>query len=307
MSLDPPPMISPDPSVADLGEEAVVSRLIAMIPPGRGVIAGPGDDCAVVEAGDGSWQLLKTDCVVEGVHFLSGTDPLLVGRKAMNRVLSDLAAMGASPAHALVTIAVEAGRSFAEVEGWYAGMVGAAEEGGCHIVGGETSRLPVTGAMITVAMTGTVDPKQCVFRSGAQPGDLIVVTGRLGGSFASGRHLTFVPRLREAHWLVAHAKPTAMMDLSDGLGSDLPRLVAASGAGFRIDEASLPCHDGVSTAEAIRDGEDYELLMTFSPDTFRDLPAKWSRVFPDVGLTVIGEITATTTDTIGRGWEHYRT
>lgn len=309
MSPEPPLAIFQDPSVADLGEEAVVSRLVARIPPGRGVIAGPGDDCAVVEAeaGDGMWQLLKTDCVVEGVHFLPGTDPLLVGRKAMNRVLSDIAAMGGRPAHALVTIAVEAGRSFAQVEGWYAGMVAAAEVDGFGIVGGETSRLPVTGAMITVAMTGTVDPGQCVFRSGAKPGDLIVVTGRLGGSFASGRHLTFTPRLRESQWLAAHAKPTAMMDLSDGLGSDLPRLVAASGAGFRIDEARLPCHAGVSTEEAVRDGEDYELLMTFSPDTFRDLPVRWSEVFPDLELTVIGEITATASGKIGRGWEHYRT
>ena len=307
MSLDPTSSISPAPSVADLGEEEVVSRLVAMIPRHPGVIAGPGDDCAVVDAGDGTWELLKTDCVIEGVHFLPGTDPVQVGRKAMNRVLSDIAAMGGRPAHALVTIAVEAGRSFAEVEGWYRGLVEAAEESGCGIVGGETSRLPVTGAVITVAMTGAVDPAQCVFRSGAKPGDLIVVTGRLGGSFASGRHLTFTPRLRESQWLVAHAKPTAMMDLSDGLGSDLPRLVATSGAGYRIDEASLPCHAGVSAEAAVRDGEDYELLMTFSPDTFRDLPARWSEVFPDLELTVIGEITETTTDTIGRGWEHYRT
>lgn len=295
-----------DPSVADLGEEAVVSRLVAMIPPACGVIAGPGDDCAVVESGSGIWHLLKTDGVVEGVHFLPGTEPVRVGRKAMNRVLSDVAAMGGRPAHALVTIAVEAGRSFAEVEGWYAGMVAAAEDGGCCIVGGETSRLPVTGAMITVAMTGTVDPAHCVFRSGAKPGDLIAVTGKLGGSFPSGRHLTFAPRLRESQWLVAHAKPSAMMDLSDGLGSDLPRLVAASGVGFRIDEASLPCHDGVSTEDAVRDGEDYELLMTFPPDTFRDLPAKWGDVFPDLALTVIGEITGSMTDSIVRGWEHYR-
>jgi len=297
-----------DPSVADLGEEAVVSRLVSMIPPARGVIAGPGDDCAVVESGGGSgiWQLLKTDGVVEGVHFLAGTDPILVGRKAMNRVHSDVAAMGGSPAQALVTIAVEAGRSFAEVEGWYTGMVSAAEDGGCCIVGGETSRFPVTGAMITVAMTGTVDPAHCVFRSGAKPGDLIVVTGQLGGSFPSGRHLTFAPRLREAQWLAANAKPTAMMDLSDGIGSDLPRLAAASGVGFLIDEARLPCHDGVSSEEAVRDGEDYELLMSFSPDTFRDLPARWGDVFPDLALTVIGEITESMTDPIVRGWEHYR-
>jgi thiamine-monophosphate kinase len=307
MSLDPTNSIPPATSVADLGEEEVVSRLVAMIPRHQGVIAGPGDDCAVVDAGDGNWELLKTDCVIEGVHFLPGTDPVRVGRKAMNRVLSDIAAMGGRPAHALVTIAVEAGRSFAEVEGWYRGLVEAAEEGSCGIVGGETSRLPMTGAVITVAMSGTVNPAQCVFRSGATPGDLIVVTGRLGGSFASGRHLTFTPRLRESQWLVAHAKPTAMMDLSDGLGSDLPRLVGASGVGYRLDEAGLPCHAGVSTEEAVRDGEDYELLMTFSPDTFRDLPARWSETFPDLDLTVIGEITAATTDKIGRGWEHYRT
>ena len=307
MSDNPSQANQPDPSVADLGEEAVVTRLVARIPPAPEVIAGPGDDCAVVEGKDGGWQLLKTDCVVEGIHFLSGTDPNLVGRKAMNRVLSDIAAMGGRPAHALVTIAVDAGRSFAEVEGWYAGMIEAAEAAGCGIVGGETSRLPVTGAVITVAMTGAVKPSECVFRSGARPGDLIVVTGRLGGSFASGRHLTFTPRLREARWLVARAKPTAMMDLSDGLGSDLPRLVAASGVGYRIDEASLPCHDGVTAVAAVRDGEDYELLMTFSPDTFRDLPSEWREAFPEVGLTVIGEVTAATEGAIDRGWEHYRT
>ena len=101
MSLDPTNSIPPAPSVADLGEEEVVSRLVAMIPRHQGVIAGPGDDCAVVDAGDGSWELLKTDCVIEGVHFLPGTDPVRVGRKAMNRVLSDIAAMGGRPANLL--------------------------------------------------------------------------------------------------------------------------------------------------------------------------------------------------------------
>lgn len=293
-------------SLASLGEEAVVSRLVATIPPRPEVVRGPGDDCAVIDRGDGTWQLLKTDCLVEGVHFLPGAKPVLVGRKAMNRVLSDIAAMGGAPLHALVGLALSADRPLAEVEGWYEGLLAAAATFDCGVVGGETSRLPSEGAVITVAMTGVVSPERCVFRSGASPGDVIAVTGRLGGSFASGRHLTFVPRLREAQWLVAHAKPTAMMDLSDGLGSDLPRLAAASGAGYRVERETLPCHVGVSADEAVGDGEDYELLLTFSPETWRGLRPVWTEAFPETPLTAIGEITETTDAPLARGWEHYR-
>lgn len=292
--------------VGALGEEWVVGRLIGMIPASSNLISGPGDDCAVVDIGGGRWQLLKTDCLIEGVHFLPGTDSRLVGRKAMNRVLSDIAAMGGEPRHALVTLAMDSGRSIQEVEAWYEGMISAAEEFGCEIVGGETSRLPCPGAIISIAMTGIVATQECVFRSGASPGDVIAVTGRLGGSFKSGRHLSFVPRLREGRWLVTHAKPTAMMDLSDGLGSDLPRLVKASGSGYRVDQTMIPCHSGVTLEQAITDGEDYELLMTFAPGVFEALRQNWERSFPETPLTKIGVIVEETNEVLAAGWEHFR-
>ncbi len=296
----------PPDGVGRLGEEVVVGRIIGMLPESATLIAGPGDDCAVVELSEGRWQLLKTDCLVEGVHFVPGTDPRQVGRKAMNRVISDIAAMGGEPRHALVTLAIDSGRSMEEIEGWYEGMISAAGEFGCEIAGGETSRLPCQGAVISIAMTGLVSPGECVFRSGASPGDVIAVTGRLGGSFESGRHLSFVPRLPEARWLVTHAKPTAMMDLSDGLGSDLPRLAKASGTGYRVDQTLIPCQVGVTREQAISDGEDYELLMTFAPGVFEALLQKWEEFFPETPLTKIGEITLETKEALATGWEHFR-
>jgi len=293
-------------TVGELGEEALVARLVGTLPEGSGVVAGPGDDCAVVGAGGGEWLLLKTDSLVEGIHFLPGTDPVMVGRKAMNRALSDVAAMGGWPSHALVSLAVESGRSLTAVEGWYKGLSEAAAAFGCGIVGGETTRLPFTGAVLTVSMTGTVAPQECVLRSGAAPGDRILVTGSLGGSFASGRHLTFTPRLCEARWLVTHHRPTAMMDLSDGLGSDLPRLAAASGVGYRVGSDTLPCHVGSTFEEAAADGEDYELLFTIGPEAIGELMTDWAIAFPGTPLTVIGEITAEGAGLLPRGWEHYR-
>lgn len=291
--------------LGDLGEEAVVDHLIGLIPPDPALIAGPGDDCAVVATNHELWQLLKTDCLVEGIHFLAGSDPVLVGRKAMNRAISDIAAMGGQPHHALVTIAVDADRTLGEVEGWYRGMAAAAAAAGCSIVGGETSRLPQKGALLSLAMTGLVEPRHCVLRSGASQGDIIAVTGRLGGSFESGRDLTFSPRLAEARWLVENARPTAMMDLSDGLGSDLPRLVRAGG-GYRVESSKIPCHPGVSVEQAVTEGEDYELLATFSPAVFATLSGRWEAAFPDIPLTAIGEITENTIEPLPRGWEHYR-
>lgn len=294
-------------TVGNAGEELLVSKILEKIVPGGNVIAGPGDDCAVVELTPGQWQLLKTDCLIEAVHFSKGTDPKLVGAKALKRVLSDIAAMGGTPGEAVVTLALNEDRPLAEVLAWYEGMGEVAEEFQCSIVGGETAKLPGEGAILSIAMTGSVAPGRCVFRSGAQRGDFILVTGRLGGSFESGHHLTFTPRLREAAWLVAHHRPSAMMDLSDGLGSDLPRLAAASGEGYTIDPARIPCHEGVPTEKAVSDGEDYELLFTIAPEKTDCLMSAWAAAFPDLSLTVIGEITAETPLALARGWEHYQT
>ncbi len=290
----------------DVGEEALVERLIARLPGNADVIAGAGDDCAIVRSGDSAkWQLLKTDCLIESIHFVPGTDPVLVGRKAFNRVLSDIAAMGGSPSHALVTIATDSDRQVSEIVGWYEGMTAVAGECGCSIVGGETAKLDGDGALLSIAMTGVVSPEHCVQRSGAAVGDGIWVTGRLGGSFESGRHLIFSPRLQESQWLCERFKPSSMMDLSDGLGSDLPRLMAASGLGYSVDTAALPLHPHVTIAQAVTDGEDYELLMTVSPEKSEEMLVAWNAAWPDLSLTRIGEVVAETEVSLQRGWEHY--
>ena len=296
--------------VTDIGEDALVEKLVAKIAPGKPgdkVIAGPGDDCAVVESGrEGVFQLLKTDCVVEDVHFLPGTEAELVGRKAIGRTLSDIAAMGGIPRFALVTIALGSSREVDEVEGWYAGMAKMAAEYDVEIVGGETSALPgKNGAVISIAMTGEVERENCVYRRGAGAGDEIAVTGRLGNSFASGRHLDFIPRIEEARWMVAKSKncrPNSMMDLSDGLAKDLPRLLKADGLGSLIDRNKIPVHADADLKSVIGEGEDYELLMTFSTVD----RVEWKTAFPDTELTIIGEVTETPGDNPGAGgWEHF--
>jgi thiamine-monophosphate kinase len=146
-------------------------------------------------------------------------------------------------------------------------------------------------AFLSVSLTGTVPEKRLKLRGGAKPGDLICVTGRLGGSLRSGRHLRFTPRLAEGQWLGADRMVTAMMDLSDGLGSDLPRLASESGCSFRIDPESLPRHRGCPVSEALSDGEDYELLLTVSPKAWPSLMQRWETRFPRTPLTCIGRMT----------------
>ena len=186
--------------IAALGEDAVVAAITRGLPLGGDVRRGVGDDCAVIGAPrDRVWRLLKTDCVVEGVHFLEKEEPARVGWKALCRAVSDIAAMGGLPCHALITVAVARDVKLAWLRGLYAGLRKAARRFGVSIVGGETSRSPGP-AFISVALTGEVERARCVTRSGGRAGDILFVTGRLGGSLA-GKHLDFVPRLAEARWL----------------------------------------------------------------------------------------------------------
>jgi thiamine-monophosphate kinase len=230
--------------------------------------------------------------VVEGVHFLASTDPVRVGWKALCRAISDVAAMAGTPEHALITIALTPQTPMRWVESLYRGLRRAAERFGVSIVGGETSRSPGP-AFVNVALTGHVERKRCVLRSGGRPGDLLFVTGRLGGSL-KGKHLDFTPRLAEAAWLAKYHLPHAMMDLSDGLASDLPRLAAASGCGFDLDETSIPRTSGCTVTQALSDGEDFELLFAVAPKNADQLERAWRKKFPRVPLTRIGSLTART-------------
>ena len=276
--------------LSEHGEDEVVRELIRGLPLGENVIVGAGDDCAVLgRKNDVWWRLAKTDAVIEGVHFLPDAEPARVGWKALCRAISDIAAMGGIPEHALVTLGVSASVELAWVKALYAGLRKAARKFGIGIVGGETCRNP--GAMfINIALTGRVERKRCVLRSGGKVGDFIYVTGRLGGSLA-GKHLDFTPRVSEARWLVESHIPSAMMDLSDGLGSDLPRLADASGCAYELWPLSIPCTPGATPLNAMNDGEDFELLFTIAPGSAEALEAAWKKRFPKLPLTRIGRFT----------------
>ncbi len=261
----------------------------------RGLASGPqvrvaaGDDCAVLGApGAARWQLLKADALVEGVHFLPEADPRRIGWKALCRAISDVAAMGGVPEHALVTLAVHPEVEVAWVKRLYTGLEHAARRFGVRIVGGETSRSPGP-LFLNITLTGTVERGRCVRRSGGKPGDALYVTGRLGGSI-QGKHLNFTPRLAEARWLTEHFRLHAMMDLSDGLGADLPRLAAASGCGYGLGK--VPATPGCSQEQALNDGEDYELLFALDPKQCARLETLWPQAFPKLRLSRIGELTA---------------
>jgi thiamine-monophosphate kinase len=294
-------------TLRQLGENALVERLTAGLPLSSRTVIGPGDDCAVLR-GPEQWQVFKTDCIVERVHFLPETPGALVGRKAICRGLSDLAAMGATPAEAVITLGAPADTLVSRVEAIYAGLRAAGELYGCGIVGGETVALPRGSALfLNVALLGLTPPQQCLTRSGASPGDVLFVSGELGNTLASEHHLHFEPRLALGQFLAQSGLATAAMDLSDGLGVDLPRLAAASGCSFHLVPADLPCRSGATAQQALSDGEDYELLFTARETEVPNLLAEWAARFPQIRLTRIGKmlpLDKAATQLAG-GWQHF--
>jgi len=277
--------------LSEIGEDRLLAQLLPTLSRNRSVVLGVGDDCAVVRCpGQGNLQLLKTDCIVEGIHFTPASSPVSVGWKAMARPLSDFAAMSGLPQFALVTMIVPPERTLAWVKKIYRGLEKAARAFGVAIVGGETSSIKGP-AVISVSLAGFVEKDRWVGRGGGKAKDELFVTGRLGGSLR-GRHTQFVPRINEARWLTRNFPIHAMMDLSDGLGADLPRLARASGVGFEVDENAIPRHRGCSVTQAISDGEDYELLFAISPKHSASLKKRWRRKFPKLPLTRIGRLTS---------------
>jgi len=294
-------------TLANIGEDELIRRLTAGLPQDRSVIAGPGDDCAVLHAPTAGRHLLfKTDVVVEHIHFLRESPPRLVGKKAMSRVVSDIAAMGGQPTHALVTLVVRRATEVRYVEELYSGIREAAAPFGINIVGGETSRGDTL--VVSISLLGHVLGARWSGRRGGKAGDVLLVTGWLGGSL-KGKHLDFTPRVKEGQWLVKKFSIHAMMDISDGLAKDLPRLANASGLGFVVDDATLPRTQGCTADQAWGDGEDYELLLAVAPKTVPRLQKEWKQAFPELPLTVIG--TLVPKDDIeapapqSGGWDHF--
>ena len=287
----------------ELGEDAVVGRLIKLLRVDNRVKLRAGDDCAVVRNAD-KLQLLKSDCIIEGVHFLPDANPKDVGWKALCRSISDIAAMGGKPLDALVTVALPRELEFDWVKQLYLGLRKAAHEFGVNLVGGETAKSPGP-IFISVSLTGDVIDGKYVTRAGGKDGDWLFVTGSLGGAF-NGRHLRFHPRVEHARWLVEGYPIHAMMDLSDGLASDLPRMAAAGGLGFDIDLGSIPRTPWFRLENALYDGEDYELLFAV-PGSAKDcLEGAWKEKFPGLRLTAIGKLVkAGQRKFAAKGYDHF--
>ena len=265
----------------DIGEDRLLGQLFSRLSLGKEVVNGLGDDCAVVETrGHRNLLVLKTDCVVAGMHFLPTANALHVGWKAMMRPLSDFAATSALPQFALITLIAPEKTKVEWVERLYRGLSRAAKRFKVSIVGGEMSGTPGPVA-ISVSVVGFVERNRCVSRRGGKAGDDLFVTGRLGGALKQ-KHLQFVPRIVESRWLTRNFPIHAMMDLSDGLGADLPRLAKASRVGFAIEMENLPVARGAKIDDAISEGEDYELLFAISRRERNRLLRSWNKKFPKI-------------------------
>ena len=286
-----------------MNEFELISRLTRSLPTNKSVVAGPGDDCAVIDFGLPDRLLLfKTDAVVQGIHFEPGIAPEKIGHKALGRCLSDIAAMAGTPTAALVTLALPREFDPAFLDGVYGGINTLARRYEVAIVGGETTTNPER-ILISIALLGWAPRGKAVLRSGAEVGDALFVTGELGGSLA-GKHLEFEPRLAEARWLAQHFSVHAMIDLSDGLAGDLPHLLKASQVGAELLATSIPISRQARLAAkgesatrpaltaALSDGEDFELLFTVAGRDAVPVLDAWRKQFPNLALTCIGRITA---------------
>ena len=279
-----------------LSETELIQRLTQDLPADSSVLTGPGDDCAVLDW-SGSKLLFKTDAIVEGIHFERDTPPEAIGRKALARALSDIAAMAGTPTHALITLGVHAEMEPSLIEAVYQGLRDCAREHHVNIVGGETTSL--SQLTLSISLIGLASKP--ILRTGSAVGDAIFVSGELGGSLA-GHHLNFTPRLKEARWLSDQDIVHAMIDLSDGLATDLRHLLSDQ-TGAELLTRALPIRRAAkerardnpsgktALLAALTDGEDYELLFTVSSKDAVPLLDGWKSAFPETPLHCIGKIT----------------
>jgi thiamine-monophosphate kinase len=301
--------------ISRIGEFGLISRIAAILgSDGDEVMLGIGDDCAVLSASELRVDLLTADALIEGIHFdLTYTSFRHLGWKSLVASLSDVAAMNGRPRAAVVTIALPSKIDAEMIEEFYRGMRAAGMKYSCPIVGGDT--VATYGNMaVSVTVLGTADRTSLTYRSGAVPGDLLCASGTLGASVAGLKVLasekqrylaspeTFQPNIEEKKWVIerhlapvprfdvldafvaAGVKPSAMIDLSDGLSSDARHLAEAGSVRIDVRESALPIAEATRRAAAdagddaleyaLSGGEDYELLWTMTPGLERRLRGK---------------------------------
>lgn len=279
---------------------------------------GIGDDAALLAPTPGEEVIVTTDMLMDGRHFILGeTLPELIGRKALAVNLSDIAAMGGRPLAAFISWALPRHQGMDLAQSLFTGMIDLAREFNVSIAGGDTNSWDGP-LVINVTLVGETIGQRRILRSGAKPGDVIFVTGPLGGSLA-GRHLTFTPRIREAIDLTRRVRVNSMLDLSDGVASDLRHILNQSRVGATLDAQSIPIHSDVdrqlSPSEQLRrsltDGEDFELLFTVSPHDAEQLLANPPQGYSLFRIGAIDEEAGCRIRTDkgiealpGGGWEH---
>ena len=282
-------------TLGDIGELKVIERICGHLRLGRDVRIGPGDDCAVVRVGQDSTEelLLTSDPVIQETHFSGHTPPFDIGHKAVGRALSDIAAMGGAPKWAVIDMVARADTPVSMLDGLCHGAMDLAAKHDLSIVGGDISSGPCLE--MHVFGVGTAPVGRALLRSGSEPGDILCVTGSLGGS-RTGRHLRIEPRIDQGIWLRDWA--SAAIDVSDGLASDLRHLTTMSGVGCELDCARVPIFDEAKKSpddispldHALCDGEDFELLFTVPESRAAEFAAAWERRF-DLSSTRIGVMT----------------
>ena len=314
-----------------LPEKSLIARIRRMSGVSRRTVLGIGDDAAILRIPLGHEMLVTTDFSLEGVHFRRDWHPPeSVGHRCLARGLSDIAAMGAEPVAVFLSLALPAKLPQRWVDGFMRGLTRLARLHGVELAGGDTALSP-DKILADIVVVGAAPAGAAVRRSGAKPGDLLYVTGELGASALAlsrmyarpkkkldpkkyPRHFFPNPRLAVGRYLREHKIATAMIDLSDGLSTDLHHICEESKVGVSISAELLPRTEGASLQHALHGGEDYELLFT--------APAKYkiNRKIAGVAVTRIGEIlrkreVLLLTESkgveskrialIARGWEHF--
>jgi thiamine-monophosphate kinase len=304
------------PRGAATGEVALIEQIRRRAGRGLqgGLRLGIGDDCALLAVRAGEELAVTTDLSIAGRHFrLDWHQPESVGHRALARGLSDLAAMGARPMAAFLSLGLPKdltaarGRARPWVERFLDGLLALAELYKVPLAGGDLAESPL--ALADIVLVGAVPQGKALLRSGARVGDYLYVTGTLGGAAAGLARLAELaaggsqppripkrlesllaqhgypqPRIAQGLWLRRNGKATAALDLSDGLSTDLAHICAESGVAAEVDAAALPVQTGTTLAQALHGGEDYELLFTARPD------ARLPRVVAGLPLTKIGRI-----------------
>ncbi len=294
-----------------MNEETFTDFLTGLFLKRPDVFTGIGDDAAALDLGlhNGMLQLIAADQVLQNVHFVKNTPPESVAKKLLRRNISDIAAMGGIPSHAVVTVSLN---PLDEIwmRRFHQALAKDAEYFNVSVVGGDISQAPEPGIQASLTILGMVERDKICLRKNAKAGDCLYVTGKFGKSFPSQHHLHFMPRISEGRFL-AGTYTRAMMDVSDGLTKDLSRFAFDSGVSVRIDHPELiPARDNATLEERLNDGEDYELIVAVPAEKAASLEANWHF---ETELTAIGkfeqgnagQLTIAGFKYEGKGYDHF--